>query len=582
MRERLMASSSPQVRIDSAIRATDEYAAAFDLEVWKAQQQVRYQAQLRQAKERLERRLHKEARELEKKKMAELERLRQELEAMGHRLQVAGETLEKRTAQLDAREAAFNAKRVKVAEQHEAYVTRAEEQARRTREDAQLVQSSLQARLQEKDRIILQLQERVSSAQQEYDLLRRRAARYLSEQTDTDGQRLREQECALSLAQTQLAETQRQLREKSADATRLAESKALLEQQLCELKRQLESVTRKYYRLREECQTREWERLRKEQESLSIAKGRQALQAHRLQQQQLSTAPFVPSSFINGVACTAVRSAASDTAERDEFYAMLTGLKQEVAAGLAVINRTSRPGSLPFTVVERPSGTLQPTAYDTSRHSHASPQECMRTTSITAEARAGDHTTGFPSRQDTTLEGSSVSGVSRISQTKSPPHVQQGLRAGESGAQENVVVDMGDTSVDSAYPSVELQSWTASMLGDEEGGVAPLPSVRAGTLPPLAPGQRGLEEASAGAVSPPRISPTPEEFVLARDAPLNNTSSAAKSAEARRDMQSFVHQLKMNREKLLETGVYSEDDQVVKEMGEKIRMYEQYLGQQRQ
>ncbi|AYU80371.1 hypothetical protein conserved [Leishmania donovani] len=578
-----MASSSPQVKMDSAIRATDEYAAAFDLEVWKAQQQLRYQAQLRQAKERLERRLHKEARESEKKKMAELERLRQELETMGHRLQVASETLEKRTAQLDAREAAFNVKRVKVAEQHEAYVARAEEQARRTREEAQLAQSSLQARLQEKDRIILQLQERVSSAQQEYDLLRRRATRYLSEQNDTDGQRLREQECALSLSQTQLAEAQRQLREKSADVARLAESQASLEQQLHELKRQLSIVMRKYHRLREECQAREWERLRKEQGALSPTKRRQSLHAHRLQQpQQPLSAPFLPSGFIKGDASTTAGNIASGVAERDDFYAMLTELKQEVAAGLAAVNRTSRPGPHPFTIVERPAGTLHSTVHDTSCHSHASPQARTCATSITAGESAGDPTTGVPSRQDTTLETSSVSAVSCNLQRKSPPHAQRRPQVGDSGAETSVVVDMGDTSIDSAYPLIDLPPWTTSMIADEEDGVASLPSVRASTLPPLAPAQRGLEEALPDTAYPPHISPTPEEFVLARDAPLDDTSSAAKSAAARRDMETFVQQLKMNREKLLETGVYSEDDQVVKEMGEKIRMYEQYLAQQRQ
>ncbi|GET90127.1 hypothetical protein, conserved [Leishmania tarentolae] len=577
-----MTSSASQVKMDSTIRDTDEYAAAFDLEVWKAQQQLRYQAQLRQMKERLERRLHKEARESEKKKMAELERLRQELEAMGQRLQVAGETLEKRTAQLDAREAAFNMKRVKVTEQHEAYVARAEEQVRRTREEAQLTQSSLQARLQEKDRMILQLQERVSAAQQEYDLLRRRAARYLSEQNDTDGQRLREQECALSLSQTQLAETQRQLREKIADVTRLTETKASLEQHIHELKRQLASVTRKYHHLREECQTREWERVRKESEVLSSMKRRELLHEHRVpQQQQPWTAPFVSSGCINEAASTTAGNTASGVTERDDFYAMLTELKQEVAAGLAAVNRTSQPRPLPFTIVERPAEVFHSNAYDTSCHSHPHPQSPACATPITAGETAGSPNTGATLRQDNTLEASSVSGVSRISQRKLSPHGQRRPQVGESGAETGVVVDMGDTSIDSAYPSIDLQPWTTSII-EEEDDVVLLPSMRASTLPPLAPAQRGLVEESPDTTFPQHISPTPEEFVLARDAPVDDTSTVAKSEAARRDMETFVHQLKMNREKLLETGVYSEDDQVVKEMGEKIRMYEQYLAQQRQ
>ncbi|KAG5500532.1 hypothetical protein JKF63_03626 [Porcisia hertigi] len=576
-----MASSTPQVNMDSAIRATDEYAAAFDLEVWKAQQQLRYQAQLRQAKEQLVRRLQRESRETEKKKLAELEQLRQELEAMGRRLQVAGEMLEKRTAQLDAREAALNVKRVKLAEQHEAYVARAEEQARRTREEAQLSQSSLQARLQEKDRIISQLQERVSSVQQEYDLLRRRAARYLAEHTDTDGKRLREQECAISLAHTQLEQTQRQLREKNEDLARLAESKASLERQLQGVERQLSIVTRKYHRLHEESQAREWERLRKEQASLKIANQRHVLEAHRLRHQQLLAGSCLSSGFLKGAACSTAVSATGDIAEQDDFYKMLTGLKQEVAAGLAAINQKSRPGCLPFTIVEKPAAAPPSALKDTGCHSPVLAQARTSPTCAVG-ACAGDSTIGAHSIQDTTQETSSVSRISHISQKNSPPHSQQMLQMSDSQTEANVVVDMGDTSIDSAYPPVDLQSWATSIVYSERDGASSLPFVRAATLPPLARAQRGLEEERPDSSFPTQVSPTPEEFALARGAQLDETFSAAKSAESRRDMQTFVHQLKMNREKLLETGVYSEDDQVVREMGEKICMYEQYLAQHSQ
>ncbi|KAK7198186.1 hypothetical protein NESM_000775300 [Novymonas esmeraldas] len=575
-----MASSPPlMTRMSSAIRDTEEYAAAFDLEVWKAQQQLQFQAQLRQAKEQLERRLRREAQESGRRKMAELEKLRQELETMGQRLQMAGETLEKRTAQLDAREAAFNTKRVKVAEQHEAYVARAEDQARRTREEAQLAQSSLHARLQEKDRTILQLQERVSASQQEYDLLRRRAARYLSEQTDTDGQRLREQECALSLAQTQLAETQRQLREKSADMARLSESKATLEQQLHDAKQQLAAVSRKYHRVREESQAREWERLRREQDLLTSAKRTHEFQARRQQQQQLLPGSFSARGVLDSAAgCATAGSTAFHGAARDDIYEMLAGLKEEVAAGLAAVSRgTPRQSTLPYTIVERPAGSASSITHGMQGERRDHPPTRVP---VAAEANTGEWTVDGSSLGGAVLEASSLSGIARVPPTQSPPRPPPAPVVDRPAS---VVVDMGDTSLNSTYPAADLRSWTTSMIAGEEDLCAPLPPARAGTLPPLAPAQRGLEEEppdTAAAASPARISPTPEEFVLACAAPVSHTSSAAKAAEARRDMRTFVHQLKLNREKLLETGVYREQDQVVAEMGEKIRLYEQYLAHQ--
>lgn len=611
-----MAAPSSSAAIGGAIRDTDEYAAAFDLELWKAQQQLRYQAQLRQAKENLERRLRTQMREAEQRRLAELEALRQELETMGQRLQLEEETLVKRSAQLDARESTFNAKRVKVTEEHEAYVVGAEERERRTREEAQLTQSILNARLQEKDEAIAQLQARLSAAQQEYELLHRRTARHLTEQADTDGQRVREQECALALAHAQLAEAQRQLRDKAAEAERLAEDKAQLQHQLQAVARQLSAVTRKYHRATEENQTREWERLRREQDALEAAKQAQTLRTNRKPIAPASSfcfslsprdaAPYGPSAFGAG---TVQRGKGNDG-----FYDMLTALKQEVAAGLADVARDSdrdnRCGALehalPFKIVERPpsvAATRLPNQ-QLERGQQSIPVSNSNPLVSAPETAAGEkaavESTQFAESEIAKEEMSSVSAA-----LSAIPNVQASPPQTSSSASPNaafrpphhtnggdVVVDMGDTSMESCYPHAELPpSWSDSLRreGEDTHPVAPLPPARVGTLPPLAPELRGSYAdddnntvaggGAAGGTPASRlhVSPTPEEFVLAREAPLADATS--NSEVARREMRGFVEQLKMNREKLLETGVYSAQDCVVREMGEKIHMYEEYLAQ---
>lgn len=584
--------------VDGALRETEEYAAAFDLEVWKAQQQLRYQAQLREAKESLERRLRAQMRETEGKRLAELEALRHDLEMMGRRLQAAEEAVAKRTAQLDAREAAFNARRVKVAEQHESYVSRAEERERRTREEAQLTQSSLQARLQEKDRMIVQLQERLTVAQNEYDLLRRRAARYLTEHTDTGGQKLRDQECALALAHTQLAEAQRHLREKSAEAQRLAEDKANLQSQVREATRQLTIATRKYSQLSEASQTREWEHLRKEQEALEAAKRSRTLEVRREQVYRSVPEAAASAHHASPTARAAAWSAGGGSAESgDGLYDMIAALKREVGASLnaAAATRRSHSGGgggsarpLPFRIVERLPGAAPAPSAGPVRGGGVEPHSTTTSRGADASARTQSVESAM-AETETSSVSAALSAIQRVqpspSAESSPLPVGGRAAAARDAAagDGDVVVDMGDTSMESYYPRAELQSWPHSLLTERDEdphAVAPLPSARAGTLPPLAPELRGIPDAAAAAIassSPSaHLSPTPDDFVLSRAAP---TTEASRAQAARRDMVAFVQQLKMNREKLLETGVYGEQDSVVREMGEKIRMYEAYLTQ---
>lgn len=67
------------------------------------------------------------------------------------------------------------------------------------------------------------------------------------------------------------------------------------------------------------------------------------------------------------------------------------------------------------------------------------------------------------------------------------------------------------------------------------------------------------------------VSPTPVEFLEASNV------SGVDSSTVVEEMQQFIQQLKRNRERLLETRVYSEEHPVLREMSAKLKLYEEYV-----
>lgn len=581
-------SSKMTAPIADEARTTEEYAAAFDLEVWKAQQQMHFRAQLRQAKEKLESRVRKEMRDAEQRRMADLDNMRQEMEKMARRLQAGGELLEKRTMQLEAREAAFEARRVKVAEHHEAHLFRVEERARQSLEESLVAQDALKALILEKDSIIAQLQAKVQTVETEYDMLQRKAVRVLSEHTQTDGSRLREMECTLSLVQTQLADTQRQLRETNADARRCSEEKLQLEHDLQGCRQELRAVAQKYHKLTELSQTKEWARLRDAQEKLDMESGgcRISSQNARGAGAGRSLGAMAPSPFIG---------------REDPFFNFLTTLKEEITAGIATISPSN---SLPFTVVEQlPSSPSLP-GDTASRDSNlkarrAGTSQRRRIPSTTEGRKCSSGSASLPlkaavgnsSRKAAPVDEShtdidvSVSAVSTIE--RSPTNRSTKCPSSDS----EVVVDISDSLLDSSYVPVDTNMWTpmmSAMEAEERDNIARSPALQDDALPPFAPGKSDPTEvprrvsktpvSGRELIVPSALSPTPEEFIMAHTAPVAHIE-VAPGQSARDEMRIFVNHLRMNRQKLLETGVYSGNDDVVKEMDEKIKMYEDYLDQ---
>ncbi|CCW68632.1 unnamed protein product [Phytomonas sp. Hart1] len=497
---------------DAVLRMTDEYAAAFDLEVWKAQQKARFRSQLRQAKENLEREIHLAVREKEKENIAELENTRKDLEKVAKRLQEDEKAIQRQTQQLELREAAFEARRVKVAEQHEIHINRTEQRAKRTIEDAFSRQTFLESQVLEKDTMINQLKDKLQSLETEYDSLKEKMDSCLAVQSNSHAESLRRMEQKVTKANKAIDELKSILNDRTYLLQRLWSENEEMQMQLTQSKLNSETLFKKYHDLMNMWYVREHKDKVKEIKRLD----------DKVQQRRL-------------------REESQSKPADDPLYKILYSLKAEVASYLnevpptqresgVTLNRSSTPS---FVCVERPL----PVTPSTSASPHP-PQVVER---IPAASYIAD-------------------GVMAIN-----PLVEKADGDGISG----------NTST-SSYPHVEVESWRSDD-GDEkekdkennkknkearEIEVGKIRQTYVSTLPPLAP---------VVSTTMQEVSPSPEDFAEA-------TKTGAPSAEStRNEMMIFVYQLKINRQKLLDTGVYNEDHAVIKEMDEKVALYEQYL-----
>jgi hypothetical protein len=188
------------------VRLTEEYAAAFDLEVWKAQQRQVFRRELDVERERMVLALQAEFHERELKRISEIDHLRAELEAMAQRLQQSGKALKKRVANHERREEAFDQRRLEISREHEARLHDVESKTRRLLDEANAKVDLLNAELRDRDIVNHQLHERLAATQNEYDQLQRMTSRLQANEGS-------QQKVAMDL--------QRELQQSSADAQRL-------------------------------------------------------------------------------------------------------------------------------------------------------------------------------------------------------------------------------------------------------------------------------------------------------------------------------------------------------------------------
>lgn len=548
--------AGPSTSVEELMRTTAEYAAAFDVEVWKAQQQARFRAQLRQSKDKLEERITAELERKQQKRIQELESTRQELEEMARRLRSAEAMLQQRTAELEARETAFEARRVRVAAQHESHLSRVEERAKRAVEEQSILIENLRRQLSEKDVVILQLQERVSCAETEYDVLRRKAARYVTQPVESDGKRVKDLELQVSTLNATVQEAQGQLRRRTDDLRHATMENASLQQQLRHSRQQVEEMMEKQKKLQEELFTRE--RFYLQEEHRRLERARRGVGGRDV------TFPYTAEG------CSSQPADNSSDAGRDDLLGMLHKLKKDVVAGL----QTEQTGPTRASHTRGSAATPPEAASPRKEGSTASKpyvyaERMIDSSSVPNKAGEGDG--AAVGGGEVVVPGSHPPSVTAVAPAATEPPgpispVSSKPENTGDGVPEPAVSGTVNTSTSSAYPRVEVRSWHSS--GDEDDNQGSLPHCGR-ALPPLAPPTR-----EAPATVPPTVSPLPEEFVRASE-----TSLGSATATTNADMRAFVEQLKINRQKLLDTEVYTEDHAVVREMSEKIKLYEQYLAE---
>ncbi|CCD17724.1 unnamed protein product, partial [Trypanosoma congolense IL3000] len=259
----------------AAFRGTEEYAAAFDIEVWKAQQRARLRNEISEEKARLQRAVAEEVRKKEAQRISELDSLQQELQQLARRLQLREEALQKRISQFEVREAIFEDRRVKVAEQHEQHLLSLETRTRRQREEASAQVDVLRSQLVERDRAIALLEERLAASEAEYDKLQRCMSRIAADEEDKS--RVSALEEQLSAANSAMDKLQLSLKERDTELAFVSRERDELKRS-CELyKDQLHEIAKRYSQLQQQCYRQERRELQKERSHIEDIRKQQVI-----------------------------------------------------------------------------------------------------------------------------------------------------------------------------------------------------------------------------------------------------------------------------------------------------------------
>ncbi|RNF20652.1 uncharacterized protein Tco025E_03669 [Trypanosoma conorhini] len=526
--------------VAAAFRGTEEYAAAFDLEVWKAQQQARLRSELGEEKTRLRREVAAEVRKKEEERLGELDAFRRELEQVAQRLQLREETLQRRISQFEAREAVFEARRVKVAEQHEQHLLAVESRTRRQLEEAVVREGLLQAQAREREGTVARLEERLRAAENEHDTLQRYLARTVAD--DKEKARVARLEEESAAANAAVAALQLKLKEREAELAAARKERDQFEAAAKQCRDQLGQLSRRYSELQQQWQQRERALLDAEHRRLDEAKRRQqllALEAGGGAGGDVHRCDLLGFQVAEG--------ATRGSAGADPTAAFLKELQAEVAQGLRELRgKEKKKGSRAKAGGVAPAGPRLVYAEVSQPHHGGAHSSHV---SGSARAAAGGDAV------NTTLSSLTQRGSEGQPESGEPPHGPLQDRPEAEGGEEEDGVD-----VSSSYCYADVESWIAER--EERRGVpreAVGDDLTRGPLPPLPP----------AAAAPP----LPEDFLQASRAALPPASRES----AREEMMAFVKKLRTNKQRLLESGVYTEDDTLLKEMTDKIALYEDFL-----
>ncbi|KEG10506.1 hypothetical protein DQ04_03631030 [Trypanosoma grayi] len=563
----------------AVFRGTEEYAAAFNLEVWKAQQQSRMRSELGEEKARLQKTIAAEVRKREEQRLAELDAFRQELEQLARRLQLREDVLQRRTSQFEAREAVFEERRVKVAEQHERHLVALEDRTRRQLEEAVVQQDTLKAELRERDGRIVRLEERLRAAESEYDTLQRCMARTVADDEDkARASRLEEQ---LATANATLMGLQVQLKEREAELALTRKERDQLERASKLYKEQLGQLAQRYSDLQQQWHHRERVLLEDDRHRLEEAKRR-----HELAVRQAGSGAkgvhgyeLLRQQVAENIAPRALRDAVSTrggAGTEDDYHALLKELQGDVAKGLHELKgkgkkSTSKPSRQRLVYAE-----VAPRrhAEELPRKRHTDPAVATITTATVGGTQRKPHNVA---RATAPHDETITSTLSSLSQRESDGRRESTEPYTSPLEDRPLANEEAEVDMSSSYCYAEVESWATD--GEEHRA---LPRDATSYLPPLVPTTSDIKLEFP---PPPPLLPPPQQQQQQQPLPLPEDFVQASRAappppsrdSTRAEMVAFVEKLQANKQKLLESGVYSESDTLLREMTDKIALYEDFL-----
>lgn len=592
-----------------SIRESDEYAAAFDVEVWKAEQKRLFQETLRQELASRCRELELEYAEKDVRRLEDVDSLRRELESMAKRLQTAGASLQHRIANHEKREEAFEARRLRSAQEYEENLQNVQQRHRRQMEESLLRHEQLQTQLREKELSVQQAHQRLAVMQTEYDTLQRFATRLQT----AEG----EKQTAVSELRQKLEAIGETIKDLQRDNENKANRIVLLEADKNELiaacalyKKQVSEVTEAYNKLtdavneeRRQLFVREREHVQtmKREHELRVANETRFGVDERVLQQHLTLAAEIPAVHLTmgGGTSSARQQQGAPTSEIQELRRLVTTLQEETRLEEKRRRRQERKhdehkrrshdsrkpvllacGEYPSQPPPRPSPLRVTGDVGSVLYSNGPDHSQQLSLPLRGELRPADgpllgnvsvstmstHTTddGHSSANNPCNPHNNDNGnFSALTESTSPQNTQTWGEEGE-GRGEWSTHPTGSTRLDHSLDTVSETSYTyvdptVRSFEDSES-------------------RSSLQVDFTRRANPAAdVRSSWESSKTASSSAISNALPSMAAGDSLADIRTFVSRLQSNRDRLIDTGVYRSDDPLIVEMDHKIKTYRRYV-----
>lgn len=230
------------------VRGTPEYAAAFDLELWKAEEMRRFRESLESLSRKKEAEIVRQLELQDAIRVEELQRYRAELDEMARGLKSATERLQKRTELVEVKEAGLADWRLEVSRKNDDAITDVEARTRRALEELRGKLSAEESKCREKEHMIAHTLTRLAAANREAERLQALLQSVNSRDSEAHA-RLAEAHLQMEHAAQDLRDARNAASTASRERDSALKENAMLREAAFHYRAQLESVVLKHNEL---------------------------------------------------------------------------------------------------------------------------------------------------------------------------------------------------------------------------------------------------------------------------------------------------------------------------------------------